>query len=104
MTAKAALADALIKGKTINIKNGFSLFGLTNVPREVSRQIERPFGVRVTRIPREGKSRYGQSCTWYDYKLDLSEENRDGIKAMIDYVHAQSKIKSECVITKTLFE
>jgi hypothetical protein len=104
MNAKAAICDALIKGKTINIKNGFSLFGVTNVPREVSRQVEKPFGVTVTRIPREGKSRYGQTCVWYDYKLDVNEQNAEGIKKMLDYVLSQRKEPSIGVHVKTLFE
>lgn len=92
MTAKCAMCQALLNGHTINIKNGFTLFGLTNIPREISRQIERPFGVTITRIPREGVSRYSQCVTWYDYRLDITEENKEGIKAMVDYVTAQRKI------------
>ena len=68
-TAKAALAEALLTGHVINIKNCFSMIGITNAPREVSRMIEKDFGVEVSRTPRNGKSRFGGSVTWYDYRL-----------------------------------
>lgn len=91
MTAKAALCKALLDGKILNIKNCFSLIGLTNCPREVSRMVERPFGVKVERIPREGTSRYGQPVVWVDYKLERTNENLEGIKKMTQYIKEQSK-------------
>ena len=91
MTSKAALIQALLEGKIVNIKNGFTLFGITNVPREIGRCVERPFGVIVSRLPRTGKSRYGQPVTWVDYRLNpLIENNKDGIKKMMEYVAKQS--------------
>lgn len=89
MTAKAALAKALLDGRVINIKNCFETIGLTNAPREISRMIEQPFGVEVSRTPREGKSRYGQPVTWYDYRLNRTEYNKEGIAKMIDYVNKE---------------
>jgi hypothetical protein len=91
MTAKCALVKAFLDGRTINIKNCFETIGLTNAPREVSRMVEQPFGVTITRIPREGLSRYKQAVTWYDYKLQRTEENRIGIDKMILYVQSQMK-------------
>lgn len=92
MTAKAALCMHLLEGHTLNIKNCFSLIGLTNCPREISRMIEKPFGVRVARVHREGKSRYGQSVTWVDYHLnEFVEENKEGIKKMREYIQSQQK-------------
>ncbi len=89
LTAKAALCKALLDGKTLNIKNCFTLIGLTNCPREISRMIEKPFEVRVTRIRREGESRYGQSVSWVDYRLDkFLDRNKDGIKKMYDYINS----------------
>ena len=32
MTSKAALCKALLDGRVVNIKNGFELFGITNIP------------------------------------------------------------------------
>lgn len=89
MTAKAALCYHLLKGEVLNIKNVFTMIGLTNCPREISRMIEKPFGVQVSRTKREGKSRYGQPVTWYDYRLNRTQYNEDGIKKMIEYVESQ---------------
>lgn len=91
MTARCALTKAFLDGLTINIKNCFTLIGLTNAPRECSRMIEQPFGVRLERKRREGKSRYGQDVCWFDYKLLRTPENADGIKKMEEYVKAQSQ-------------
>lgn len=87
MTAKCALAKALLDGKTLNVKNCFNTIGLTNCSREISRMIENDFHVKVEKIPRKGTSRYGQPVTWYDYKLDKSlPENKEGVAAMRLYL------------------
>lgn len=86
MTSKSALAQSLIEGKTVNIMTGFRLFGITNIPREISRSIERCFDVEVKRIPRKAVSRYGQPCIWMDYKLIKNERNKEGIKRMKLYI------------------
>ena len=90
MTAKAALCFHLLKGEVLNIKNVFTMIGLTNCPREISRMIEKPFGVEVSRTRREGKSRYGQPVSWVDYYLRKSEHNRPGIQKMIAYCETQT--------------
>jgi len=90
-SAKAALCQHLLKGEVLNIKNVFKMVGLTNCPREISRMIENPktgFGVHVSRVHRKGKSRYGQSVTWVDYRLNNTPVNADGIKKMQEYVKA----------------
>ena len=91
MTAKAALCFHLLKGEVLNIKNVFTMIGFTNCPREISRMVEKPFGVIVSRTRREGKSRYGQPVFWYDYRLNHTEYNKEGIKKMIDYVSSQTE-------------
>lgn len=89
MTAKAALCIEFLKGSTLNIKNCVILTGLTNCPREVSRQIEKPFGIKLIRIQKEGKSRWGQPVMWFDYKMPYNEENKEGIAKMREYVKQQ---------------
>ncbi len=96
MTAKAALIQALLDGRVINIKNCFETIGLTNAPREVSRMVEQPFNVIVSRVHRRGKSRYGQEVTWTDYRLNPTEYNKEGIEKMRRYVQDQ---KANTVIT-----
>ena len=89
MTAKAALAQALLDGHVLSIKNCFHMIGLTNAPREISRMIEQPFGVVVSRTKKEGKSKYGQSVMWYEYRLNNTEYNKEGIQKMREYVRQQ---------------
>src|SRR5687768_2098656 len=90
MTAKAALAKALLDGRVLNVRNCFTLIGLTNCAREISRMIEKDFRVTVSRVPRQGESRYGQPCTWTDYRLNRSEHNLEGIEKMKEYIISQS--------------
>lgn len=86
MTSKAALCMALLEGRVLNVKNVFRTIGLTNASREISRMVEKPFGVIVSRTPREGKNRYGMKVTWCDYRLNRSEHNMNGIIKMERYV------------------
>lgn len=94
MTARAALAKALLDGKVVNIKNCFETIGLTNAPREISRMIEQPFGVEVSRTQKDGKSRYGQPVIWVDYYLRKSDHNQPGIKKMREYVQKETAKKA----------
>lgn len=89
MTSKAALCKALLRGEVVNIKNGFTNFGITNIPREIGRSIEREFGVVVSRVRMEGTSRYGQPVTWTNYRLNKIEANLEGINKMLLYVQEQ---------------
>jgi hypothetical protein len=89
MTAKAALCQALLNGEVINIKNGFTKIGITNAPREISRMVEKDFNVIVSRTPQKGKNRYRGAVTWVDYRLNTTEYNKPGIKAMKEYVKSQ---------------
>jgi hypothetical protein len=104
MTAKAALALALLEGRVLNVKNCFNEIGLTNIAREIPRLIEKPFGVQVSRTPKAGKSRFNQDVTWTDYRLNSSPFNADGITKMKEYVKSQlpayAKTDKEAVILK----
>ena len=94
MTAKAALCKHLLAGEILNIKNCFTMIGLTNCPREISRMIEKPFGVIISRTRMEGKSRYGQPVTWYDYRLNPKiDGNAEGIKKMAEYLIQQNAVE-----------
>lgn len=92
MTAKAALCQALLDGRVLNVKNVFQTIGLTNCAREISRMIEQDFNVEVSRTHREGVSRYGQSVTWTDYRLNTTDYNKEGIEKMRKYVKEQSTV------------
>lgn len=100
MTAKAALALALLEGRVLNVKNCFKKIGLTNIAREIPRLIENPFGVTVSRTPRTGENQYKQPVTWTDYRLNTAEHNLEGIKKMQAYV---DKHVPKEITTNTLF-
>jgi hypothetical protein len=94
MTAKAALIKHLLTGDIINVKTCFSLIGLTNCAREVSRMVEKPFGVIVSRMRMEGSSRYGQPVSWVDYRLNpMIPGNPEGIKKMVQYLMEQGAVE-----------
>jgi len=92
MTAKAALCQALLDGRVLNVKNLAQTVGLTNCAREISRMVEKPFGVTVSRTQREGISKYGQSVIWVDYRLNATDYNKDGIEKMREYIREQSNV------------
>lgn len=86
MTQTAALAKHLLSGKTVSILSAFELFGMTNCPREISRQIEKKFGVIVNREFCSFTSRYGHKGTYVKYKLNKTKNNSEGIKKMYEYI------------------
>jgi len=90
MNQTAAISLALLKGEVISIKTAFEQFGCTNAPREIGRAIERKFGVTVSKTPTKFKSRYGKSGVYYQYRLNRTEYNSEGIKKMISYVQSQT--------------
>lgn len=87
MNAIAAISQALLRGEILTIKTAFRDFGVSNLPREVGRSIERKFGIRVSKLQREGKSRFGVPIYFYEYRLNKDDpSNSKGILAMIEYV------------------
>lgn len=89
MTQVAMLAEALLNGETVSIKNAYFEFGMSNIAREMGRSIERKFGVKVERERCEGYHRGGGKVFWFEYRLRRSKENMAGVKRMVKYVHAQ---------------
>lgn len=91
MNATAAIGIALLKGEILTIKTAFNLFSTTNLPREISRAIEKPFGLHISRIKCTGKSKYGIDCWWYEYRLNkILPDNQEGIKKLRTYVEKHS--------------
>lgn len=86
MTQICALSKSLLRGEVISIMNAFKWFSITNAPREIGRSIERKFGVEVSRVKKDFISMYGQSGYYYEYRLNRSEHNRDGILKMEIYI------------------
>lgn len=96
MNQKAAICKSLLKGEVLSIMNGFKWFGCTNIPREIGRSVEREFNVEVSRIQKEGNSRYGQPVHYFEYRLNNTEYNKPGRQKMEQYVRdvEQSEFKS----------
>lgn len=89
MNAIAALCQSFLNGDILTIKTAFKEVGVTNLGREVGRSIERKFGVRVSKLRKEGKSRYKVHVSYFEYRLNRDDpENASGIEAMITYVEA----------------
>lgn len=97
MTAKAALAKALLDGNVLTVMNCVRLTGLTNIAREIPRMIERPFKVEISRTRHTGLSRYGTQVFYFQYRLNATEYNEAGIMAMKEYVnkHIEKKQPEE---------
>lgn len=87
MNATTALAIAFLEGRVLSIKSAFIEFGITNLPREASRSIEKKFDVRLARTRKEGKTKYGVPCYWFEYRLNQVTHNKQGIKKMRQYVY-----------------
>lgn len=85
MTQKAAICLALLRGDVLTIMNGFKLFYCSNIPREISRSVEKPFGVSVSRTRKDFISTYGQPGFYFEYRLNKTEFNKDGIEKMKAY-------------------
>lgn len=92
MTQVAAIAKALLDGEVISIMTGFRDFGCTNIPREISRSIEKKFDVDIDKTPTPFKSKLNptRSGVYYRYRLPKIKTNREGIKAMKKYVKENS--------------
>jgi hypothetical protein len=86
MNATAAIALAFLKGEVLTIKTAFKDFGISNLPRECGRAIERRFGVKLARVKKEGKTKYGVPCWWNEYRLPTTAYNAEGRKKMQEYV------------------
>ncbi len=86
MTARAAMVILLLDGEVISVRNSFKWFGIFNPATEISKGIERKFGVQVSRIRKRGKTVFDMPCTWIDYRLNKTEYNAPGIAKMKAYL------------------
>lgn len=87
LTQKAAICHALLQGEVLSIMTAFKQFYCTNLPREISRSIEKEFGVQVSRTKRTSKSTYGEPGFYYQYRLNRDAKyNQAGIVKIREYV------------------
>jgi hypothetical protein len=85
MTARCALCLALLEGRVLTIFNCMKDVGFSNLPREVTRAVEKPFGVVVSRTPKESTNRYGHPIRYFEYRLNNTETNKEGREKMIAF-------------------
>lgn len=88
MTQIAHICQHLLNGEVLTIMDGFNLFGCSNLPRELSRSVEQKFGVTISRVKKDFTSRYGHKGIYYEYRLNQSEHNMEGIEKMKAYINA----------------
>jgi hypothetical protein len=100
MNQRAAICKSLLKGEVLSIMNGFKWFGCTNIPREIGRSVERPFGVIVSRVSKDGNSRYGQPVHYTEYRLNNTENNKEGRQKMIAYVSEIEQAEFKSIVKK----
>lgn len=86
MNATTALTIAFLQGRVLSIKSAFIEFGITNLPRQASRLIEKKFDVRLARTRKDGKTKYGVPCYYFEYRLNKVPHNKQGIRKMRQYV------------------
>jgi hypothetical protein len=89
MTQWCDICISLLKGETMSIMTGFKDFLCTNIPRELSRGVEKKFGVKVSREPVHFKSTYGRSGIYFRYRLNRTQYNAPGIEKMKAYIKEQ---------------
>lgn len=90
----AALCYDLINGKTVSIKTGFKDYGITNIPREISRAVEQRFGVRIEREKKDYTTKYGIYQMYFEYKLIRSNQSKESIEKIYAYIE-ENMIKPE---------
>lgn len=91
MTKTAAMAKSLLNGEVLSIMTGFQHFMITNIPREISRQIEKKFGVKVAKTPTKFKSKYGKPGVYFKYRLPMTDYNKVGVAKMREYIKDHSE-------------
>lgn len=86
MTARVALCRFLLEGRVLSIANCFKEIGLSNPARELPRMVETPFEVEISRTPRTGTNRYGSPVSFTEYRLNITEYNKNGVEKMEKFV------------------
>jgi len=80
------ICKSLLKGEVLSVMTAFKWFGCTNISREIGRSIEREFLVYVSKVRKDFISRYGQPGFYYEYRLNHTDQNLEGISKMQAYV------------------
>jgi hypothetical protein len=89
MNKKTALCLSLLKGDILTCQNCLMKTGYSNVSREIIREVEKPFHIRIDRKKIESTDQWGGYVTWHQYRLIRTPENRESVKAMQQYCAEQ---------------
>lgn len=81
----AHISKALLAGDVLTIFDGYKRFRVTNLPREISRSIERKFGVVVSKDRVDFTHECGLPGWYYRYRLNPTQANAEGIEKMSAY-------------------
>lgn len=82
----AYICKALLKGEVLTIMDGFHRFYVTNLPREISRDVEQKFGVQISRDRVDFMTEIGVPGFYFRYRLNASGPNEEGIQRMRNYI------------------
>lgn len=93
MTQIAAICKALLDGNVLSIMTGFKMFACTNLPRELSRGVEKKFGVKISKERVDFVSKYGQPGFYFRYRLNRTDYNKEGISKMYEYLSKEMGFK-----------
>lgn len=91
MTQLACILEDLLEGQVLSIMTAFRQYACTNLPREISRGVQKKFGVMVSKTPVKFTSTYGHTGIYYQYRLNNTPYNTDGIKKIKKYLKSQKK-------------
>jgi len=100
MNATTAIGLAFLRGDVLTIKTAFRDYGVSNLPREASRCIEKKFGLKLAKVKKTGKSRFGIPCYWNEYRLPDTLYNKPGRAKLIDYCQKHIGSMTTCKTEK----
>ena len=102
MNKKCSLIKSLLKGDIIHVSNSIHLTGYSNPAREMTRQIERPFGAIISRNKVETKDQFGNYAMYFEYRLNPKIIGNDqAIKKMVSYLMEQNALEKTGTLTST---
>ena len=87
------IGKALLNCEVLSIMTGFRRLAVTNLPRELSRCIEKPFDIEVSKKNVKFKSKDGDTGYYFEYRLLFTEKNKPGIDKLIAYISEVDKKK-----------
>lgn len=76
-SATQAILHALIRGEKLTTQNGFRDFGTSKLPTRCC-ELERKYGIRLSRKEVDFKSKYGVMGTCYEYSMKVSDRKKVG--------------------------